>query len=92
MHIDELNGKGIVDSEARLVGYVAGLEFDVMNWKVTHISAKLADGAVEDFGYKKPRFGSINILIPIEVVKAVKDIIALNQGFNDLKNTVERRT
>ena len=91
MRLEELDGKGVVDSEARLIGHVTGLEFDTANWKITHICVKLADSAVEDFGYKKPRFGSINILIPVEVVKAVKDIIALTQGFKDLQSVVLRR-
>ncbi len=91
MRLEELNGKGVVDAEARLIGHVTELEFDISSWKITHICTKLADSAIEDFGYKKPRFGGINILIPVEVVKAVKDIIALNQGFKELINIVERR-
>ena len=91
MRVEQLEGKGVIDSEARVLGYISGLEFDTGNWKITHLSVKLADDAIEDLGFKKPRLGSIVVTMPIEVVKAVRDVIAIDRGIKDLKSVVERR-
>jgi sporulation protein YlmC with PRC-barrel domain len=91
MRVEQLEGKGVIDSEARVLGYISGLEFDTGNWKITHLSVKLADDAIEDLGFKKPRLGSIVVTMPIEVVKAVRDVIAIDRGIKDLKSVIERR-
>ncbi|MCJ7632783.1 hypothetical protein MUP77_10395 [Candidatus Bathyarchaeota archaeon] len=91
MRVEQLEGKGVIDSEARVLGYISGMEFDISNWKITHLSVKLADDAIEDLGYKKPRLGSIVVNVPIEVVKAVRDVIAIDRGVKELRSVVERR-
>ena len=91
MRVEQLDGKGVIDSEAKVLGYVSGIEFDTTSWKVTHISAKLSDSAIEDLGYKKPRLGSITVNVPIEVIKAVRDVIALDRSIKELKSVIERR-
>ena len=91
MRVEQLDGKGVIDSEAKVLGYVSGIEFDIKSWKVTHICVKLADSAVEDLGYKKPRLGSITINVPVEVIKAVRDVIALDRSTRELRSVIERR-
>jgi len=89
---EQLEGKGVVDSEAKVLGYVCGIEFDIKDWGVTHLCVNLTDDAVEILGYKKPRFfGSIVINIPVEVVKAISDVVALDRSAKELRNLVERR-
>ena len=91
MRVEQLEGKGVIDSEARVLGYVSGIEFDIKNWKITHLSIKLTDEATEAFGYKKPRLGSIVVNVSIGVIKAVRDVIAIDRGVNGLRKIVERR-
>lgn len=91
MRVEQIEGKGVIDSEARVLGYVSGIEFEIRNWKITHISVKLSDNAIEDLGYKKPRLGSIVVNVPIETINAVRDVITIDRGIKELKNVVERR-
>lgn len=91
MRVEQLEGKGVIDSEARVLGYVSGIEFDIKNWKITHLSVKLTDEATEAFGYKKPRLGSIVVNVSIGVIKAVRDVIAIDRGVNELRKIIERR-
>lgn len=90
MRPERLNGKEVIDTEAQVVGEIAGVELDLSTWKVTHICVNLSDSGVEALGYKKPFIGKVQIDIPIETVKMAKDIIALNRSIKDLKSLVER--
>jgi sporulation protein YlmC with PRC-barrel domain len=40
MKVRELSGKEVIDSEARIVGYVKDLEFDEKKWTVSSIIIK----------------------------------------------------
>ncbi len=90
MRPERLNGMEVIDTEAQVVGEIAGVELDLSTWKVTHICVDLSDSSVEALGYKKPFIGKVQIDIPIETVKMAKDIIALNRSIKDLKSLVER--
>ena len=92
MREDQLEGRGVIDSEAKVLGYVSDVEFEIKTWKITHIGVKLADSAVEELGYRKPRLGSVVVNIPVTTVKAVSDVIALDRSAKELRSVAERRT
>ena len=85
-----LGGKTVIDSEATIMGDVGGLEFNVSGWKVTHICVNLSDKAIEALGYKKPRFlGNVLVDIPVELVKAVSDVVSLDKTIEEIKSVLE---
>ena len=71
------------------IGSVAGIEINPSEWKVTHIRVELTSELIDFFGYKKPFLGHVEILLPVDVVKAVSDVVALNKTLNDLKDVIE---
>ena len=88
---DQLGGKKVIDSEAQIMGDVCGMEFNVSGWKVTHVCVNLSDKAIETLGYKKPRFlGKVLVDIPVELVKAVSDVVSLDKTTNEIKLAVEK--
>jgi len=85
--IKKLNGKKILTKDAKTVGEVTGGYLDTESWKISHLVIELNDETIELFGYKKPRIpmiGSVNVCLPITVVKTTADVITLNTRFNDL--------
>jgi sporulation protein YlmC with PRC-barrel domain len=90
---EQILGKGVIDSEARVLGYVSGIEFDPASWRTTHICVTLTDDAVEGLGYSKPRFfGSVLVNIPVEAVRIMSDVVSLNKNTKELAELVQRRT
>ncbi len=88
----ELEGKEVIDSEAQVVGTVAGIEIDVhpRKWKVTHLLVKLSDDAVKTLGYDKPIFGKVVADLPVDVVKIVSDVVTLKKSTKELRLVAER--
>jgi len=89
MRPDALNGKKVIDSEAQVLGEVAGIEIDIASWTVTHLCINLSDKAIEALGYKKPFLGKVQIDIPVGIVKAVKDVVTLDKSLAEIKTIVE---
>ena len=86
MNPTELEGKKVVDTGAKIVGTLTGIEIDCSEWKVTHLRVELADELVEKLGYKKPFLGHAEILLSIKAVKAVSDVIGLNRAIEELRD------
>ena len=92
MRPDQIGGKQVIDNSAQVIGDVCGIEFDVSGWQVTHVCVNLSDAAIEALGYQKPRFlGKVLVDIPVELVKAVSDVVALEKGIGEIKSVVEVR-
>ena len=88
MRPSELEGKNVIETGGKILGTVSGIEFDPLSWKVTQLKVQLAYDAVELLGYKRPRLGRVEIMIPVEVVKVVSDVVALDKSINDLRKPV----
>ena len=86
MNPTELEGKKVVDTGAKIVGTLTGIEIDCSEWKVTNLRVELADELVEKLGYKKPFLGHAEILLSIKAVKAVSDVIGLNRAIEELRD------
>lgn len=89
MRPSELEGKKVVDTGARIVGTVSGIQIDLAEWKVTHLQIELTDELIQFLGYKKPFLGHVEILLSVDAVKAVADLVALNKTTEELKDAIE---
>jgi sporulation protein YlmC with PRC-barrel domain len=87
----ELIGKMVVGEQAQTIGEVSDIEFDEKTMKLTNIYVKLKENAIETMGLKKPRLGSVKVDIPVDAIKAISDIVALNKSTQELKTIVRRR-
>jgi sporulation protein YlmC with PRC-barrel domain len=90
VNVNILLGKSVVADDARLVGAVTGVEVELMpKWEVTHLHVSLTEETTRELGYKKPFLGSVDVILPISIVKAVGDLISLDKKIDDLKDLVE---
>jgi len=90
VNVNILLGKNVVAEDARLVGTVTGIEVELMpKWEVTHLHVSLTEETTRELGYKKPFLGSVDVILPISIVKAVGDLISLDKKIGDLKDLVE---
>lgn len=90
VNVNMLLGKTVVGDDARLIGNVTGVEVELLpKWQITHIHVSLTEETTRELGYKKPFLGSVEVLIPISIVKAVGDIISLDKKTLELKDIVE---
>lgn len=90
VNVNILLGKSVVAEDARLVGAVTGVEVELMpKWEVTHLHVSLTEETTRELGYKKPFLGSVDVILPISIVKAVGDLISLDKKIGDLKDLVE---
>lgn len=89
MRPSELEGKTVVETGAKIVGTVSGIEIDPPTWTVTHLRIELADELTQTLGYKKPFLGHVEILLSVDAVKAVADMVTLNKAIDELKDVIE---
>lgn len=91
MRVDDLIGRAVVGAGAQVVGEVCDVQFDERTMKFTDICIKLNENALESMGIKKPRFGSVRVDIPIEVVKAIGDVVSVDKTAQELGPIAKRR-
>ncbi|MDQ1280520.1 MAG: hypothetical protein QG670_1783 [Thermoproteota archaeon] len=85
MHMEELIGKKVVETQAKVLGEVIDIEFDEKTMQLTKICLKLNENIVEEMGLKKPRLiGSVKADLPITVIKAISDVVTLNRSAKEL--------
>jgi sporulation protein YlmC with PRC-barrel domain len=90
VNVNILLGKSVVADDARLVGAVTGVEVELMpKWEITHLHVSLTEETTRELGYKKPFLGSVDVILPISIVKAVGDLISLDKKIDDLRDLVE---
>jgi len=89
MRPSELEGKKVIETGAKIIGTVSGIEIDCSEWKVTHLQIELTDELVETLGYKKPFLGHVEILLSVDAVKAIADVVFLNKAMRELRDVIE---
>jgi sporulation protein YlmC with PRC-barrel domain len=85
MKAANLNGKQVITSEADVLGEIEGVEIDISTWTVSHLHISLLKSNIERFNFKKPLLGSVTVCLPVNVIKAVGDVVALKESIDDLK-------
>ncbi len=88
-NVNELMGKLVVGSKAYTLGTVTGVEMDMTTWQVTHLHVSLTTEATREFGFRKPILGSVTVYVPVSLVQAVGDMIALNKGREEMRDVIE---
>lgn len=90
VNVNTLLGKNVVGDDARLIGNLTGVEVELLpTWQITYPHVSLTEETTRELGYKKPFLGSVEVLLPISIIKAVGDIISLDKKIADLKDVVE---
>jgi hypothetical protein len=46
---------------------------------------------IERFNFKKPLLGSVTVCLPVSVIKAIGDVVSLNENMENLKYLPEFR-
>jgi sporulation protein YlmC with PRC-barrel domain len=88
--VNTLLGKTVLGADARVVGNVTGVEVELLPaWKITHLHASLTEETTRELGYKKPFLGSVEVLLPVSIVKAVGDLVSIDKKIEELKEVVE---
>jgi hypothetical protein len=59
------------------------------SWQITHLHVSLTEEATRELGYKKPFLGSVDVLLPVGIIKAIGDMIALDKKVDELRDIVE---
>lgn len=91
MRVDELVGTVVVGAGAQVIGEVCDIQFDEKTMNLTGICIKLNENVLESMRMKKPRFGSVRVDVPIEVIKVIGDVVSLDKTAQDLGPIAKRR-
>ena len=89
MKINKLSGMRVITADAHALGEVDGVHADIETWSITHVDVDLTKEAAKEFGFKKSLLGSLTVCLPVNAVKKVGDVIALNKSLADVKNLKE---
>ncbi len=90
MNVNQLLEKNVVSDDARLIGNVTGVEVELLpTWRITHLHVRLTEETTKELGYKKPFLGSVEVLLPVSIIKAIGDLISLDKKATDIKDVVE---
>ncbi len=84
-----LNGKKVIGANAYIVGEVEGIDLNLENWHIEGLQVGLTNEAATEMGFKRPMLSKIVIVIPPSLIKAVGDVVALNESVGDLKALVK---
>jgi len=86
--VEKLNGKKVIGAKAYTLGEVKGADVDTDSWKITHLHVKLTDEAATELGFKK-RFGSSVVCVPVALITAVGDVVAIDKSAEELRKSRE---
>ena len=84
-----MNGMKVITADAFTLGEVDGTHVDFATWRLTHLDIELTRDATKELNFKKPRFGSLKVSLPITAVKEVGDVMTLNKSLLEFKNLKE---
>lgn len=84
-----MNGMSVITADAFTLGEVDGAHADTKTWQITHLDVALTKETTKELGLKKPMFGSLEVCLPVAVVKKVGDVITLNKSLLEFKDMKE---
>jgi sporulation protein YlmC with PRC-barrel domain len=85
-----LDGKKVVGTEGYILGEVDGIDIDINTWRAGNFFVSLSDEAISELGFKKPFIGKVTMCLPTKRVKAVGEVITLNEPVRNLKSIAEK--
>jgi sporulation protein YlmC with PRC-barrel domain len=86
-----MNGMKVITADAFTLGEVDGTHTDMATWQITHLDVELTKEATKELNFKKPRFGSLKVSLPITAVKKVGDVITLNKSLLEFKSKLSKQ-
>jgi sporulation protein YlmC with PRC-barrel domain len=90
MNPNLLKGKKVVGIEGYVLGEVDGLDVDSNSWQAVAFYVSLGEEAIAELGFKKPFLRKIVICLPTRLIKAVGDVVTLNEPIRNLKDISEK--
>ena len=89
LKVGNMNGMQVITADAFRLGEVDGTHADTATWQITHLDVELTKEATKELNFKKPRFGSLKVSLPITAVMEVGDVITLNKSLLEFKDLEE---
>jgi sporulation protein YlmC with PRC-barrel domain len=90
MNPNLLKGKKVVGTEGYILGEVDGVDIDLNTWQATVFYVSLSDETTAELSFKKPFLRKIVVCLPTQLIKAVGDVITLNEPIRNLKDIAEK--
>jgi len=84
MKFSEIRGKGVLSQDGRELGVVEDLRFDHEQWRIDALIVKLDRELLEQFGMKKPMFGTTTIEVETGLISGVGDKVILHESLDDI--------
>jgi len=88
LDIEEILGKEMVSSDAKVVGYVEGVDLDRDKWKVPSLRITINKGLEAQLNKKKKVLGASHAHIKIEAVHHISDLVTLNLTMDQIAQAV----
>jgi sporulation protein YlmC with PRC-barrel domain len=86
--VDELSGKNVIGAGGIIIGEVKGAQVNTKTWSLTHLQVKLSNQASDNLGFKK-RFRTSTVCMPVSLISAVGDVIAISRSLDELSKNPE---
>jgi len=88
LDIEDILGKEMVSSDAKVVGYVEGVDLDRDKWKVPSLRITINKGLEAQLNKKKKVLGASHAHIKIEAVHHISDLVTLNLTMDQIAQAV----
>ncbi len=88
LDIEDILGKEMVSSDAKVVGYVEGVDLDRDKWRVPSLRITINKGLEAQLNKKKRVLGASHAHIRIEAVHHISDLVTLNLTMDQISQAV----
>lgn len=88
LEIEEILGKEMVSSDAKVVGYIEGVDLDREKWKVPSLRITINKGLEAQLNRKKKVLGAAHAHVKIEAVHHISDLVTLNLAMDQIVQAV----
>jgi sporulation protein YlmC with PRC-barrel domain len=88
LDIEDILGKEMVSSDAKVVGYVEGVDLDREKWRVPSLRITINKGLEAQLNKKKRVLGASHAHIRIEAVHHISDLVTLNLTMDQISQAV----
>ncbi len=88
LDIEDILGKEMVSSDAKVVGYVEGVDLDRDKWRVPSLRITINKGLEAQLNKKKRVLGASHAHIKIEAVHHISDLVTLNLNMDQISQAV----
>jgi sporulation protein YlmC with PRC-barrel domain len=85
-----LNGKTVVGTDGYILGEVDGVNVNLNTWQTNAFFVNLSAEATAELGLKKPFLRKITVSLPTQLIKAVGEVVTLNEPIRNLEDLAER--